>query len=328
MLKIPKFRLYGLDDQEIEGIIQPRLNLRGWCDLDKDEKGIALQELINNGWVEKNSEEILQSIKHLNYKFLRECPGRHLHETVPAVDYRGFGSDYASREAAFLDFKNILLYSGNSEALILRMLSVFASRHIKEYYFNGLEKEKDDKKIEENINNAFEKFDRLANCLNHIFEQFSVNVILTRNGLIPRQDEKITQLIYEPTLKILSDPKWKAVSDDLSDMFSEYSQKNYPETITKAHRTVQRFLQILVGEEGKNSKGELSNLFKKAKEQGILPANRFTEPIISVFQSFIPSERATKSTAKPAKEQADSQDVLLVMNVVMIFLQFCLQKIK
>src|SRR5690606_3714440 len=98
---------------------------------------------------------------------------------------------------------------------------------------------------------------------------------------------------------------------------------NYSETITIAHRAVQRFLQKLVGEEGKNGKGEVGKLFSKAKSEGIIPVNRFTEPIVQVFQNFISSERANKSSAKPAKEEASSNDALLVMNVVMIFLQYC-----
>ena len=43
------------------------------------------------------------------------------------------------------------------------------------------------------------------------------------------------------------------------------------------------------------------------------------------IQSFIVSERATNSTAKPALQMADSSDALLVMNVLTVFLQHCLQ---
>jgi hypothetical protein len=42
-------------------------------------------------------------------------------------------------------------------------------------------------------------------------------------------------------------------------MFEDYRQEDYAMTITKAHRAVQRFLQILVGAEGKNGKGEVGN---------------------------------------------------------------------
>jgi len=164
--------------------------------------------------------------------------------------------------------------------------------------------------------------------LNHVFEQFAVNQLVTRNGFVPRQDEKITGAIYVPTLQALADPKWASVSRDLAKMFDDYRDENYPEVITKAHSAVQRFMQILVGEEGKSGKGELAKLFAKAKAEGIIAANRFTDPIISAMLAFVPSERATNSTAKPAMKEATPGDALLMMNVVMILLQYCLQNAK
>ena len=229
--------------------------------------------------------------------------------------------------ASLLDFKHIFL-TDPSDAMVFRMLSKFAECHIDDHYYRRATESTDEKEREEHVASAFKKFDQLANCLNHIFEQFSVNQIITRNGFVPRQDEKITSDIYMPTLKILSDPKWESVSADLSKMFEDYRGENYPEAITKAHSAVQRFLQILVGEEGKSGKGEIGKLFKEAKDEGIIPVNRFTEPMIAVFQSYIPSERATNSTAKPAIKDATSSDALLMMNVVMILLQHCLQETK
>lgn len=123
--------------------------------------------------------------------------------------------------------------------MVFRMLSKFAESHI------------------DHFDEAFNKFNQLANCLNHIFEQFAVNQLVTRNGFVPRQDDKITEEVYIPTLSILADPKWKSVSTDLALMFEDYREENYAEAITKAHRAVQRFLQVLVGEEGKSGKGEV-----------------------------------------------------------------------
>jgi hypothetical protein len=228
-------------------------------------------------------------------------------------------------KAALLDFQHIFLQE-KLDAMVFRMLSKFANNYIDRYNLGLAEKEEDENKRKEYIIYAFERFDPLANCLNHIFEQFSVNQIVTRNGFVPRQDEKITKEIYIPTLKVLTDPKWKSVNTDLAKMFEDYRSENYPEVITKAHAVVQRFLQILVGEEGKNSKGELAVLFKKAKNEGFISVNRFVEPVITAIQGFIPSERATNSTAKPAIKEATPSDALLMMNVVMILLQHCLQK--
>ena len=327
MVEISKFSLYGENDPQIEEAIQPCLGLRNWGDLESGEKKTALKYMINQGWLKDTSREILQTIEHLNHKYLRQCPGKRLHAITPERDIRGYSNEYERMEAAFTDFKDIFV-SEKTEAMALRMISVFAQSCINNMNYKWAVKEKKEKRREELIGEAFKRFDRLANCLNHIFEQFSVNVQLTRSGLIPKQDEKITKEIYEPTLKILADPKWKTVNDDLAQMFEDYREGNYPEVITKAHSAVQRFLQILVGEEGKSGKGEVGKLFGAAKKKGLIPVDRFTEPIIKVFQGFIVSERAKKSTVKPALKDATPSDALLMMNVVMVFLQHCLQHTK
>lgn len=329
MSDLPKFRLYGDGDPKIEADLRPSLTLRKWSDLSDEEKKIALQELANNGWLEEYSPEMLNAIEYLNYVFLRQCPGKNLHNIKPTdPSYGGVMRDnsYEKMKAALLDFRNIFLYE-KSNALILRMLSKLAGNYIDAYAYGNAKREQDEKKKEAYIEDAFRRFDAYAYCLNHIFEQFAIDQLITRNGIIPRQEEVITHRIYEPTLKVLADPKWAPVSIDLAKMFDDYREENYPEVITKAHEVVQRFLQILVGEEGKNGKGEVSKLFQRAKEQKIITTDRFTEPIINAIQGFISSERATNSTAKPAIKKTTSSDALLVMNVVMVLLQHCLQNI-
>ncbi len=329
MKNIPKFSLYGQDNHKIEERIQPTLVLRGWSELSDLEKQTALQELTNNQWLNSYSQEILQTIEYLNSTFLRQCPGKHLHRIKPKQDNGPsmylYGNEHERMEGALADFQHIFTQE-ESDAMVFRMLSKFAESYIDGFNYRQAKESKNKKERAEYLKSAFGKFDCLANCLNHIFEQFSVNQIVTRNGFTPRQDKKIMERIYTPTLQILSDPKWESVSKDLSKMFEDYQNRNYPETITKAHMVVQRFLQILVGEEGKSGRGELSKLFKKAKSEGLISQNRFTEPIIAVIQGFIPSERATNSTAKPSLKIATPSDALLMMNVVMVLLQHCLQK--
>ncbi|MBI2444074.1 MAG: hypothetical protein HYV42_02425 [Candidatus Magasanikbacteria bacterium] len=328
MIKLPKFLLYGQDDPHVEESIQPMLALRQWRDLSDDEKRIAYQQIENNGWLNDYSSEILQTIEYLNSAFLRQCPGRHLHNIKPEHDYRGgYGNEHERKKAALLDFQHIFLQE-KSDAMVFRMLSKFAGCYIDGFDYRRASEATDETERKKLIEGAFDKFDRLANCLNHIFEQFAVNQIVTRNGFVPRQDEKITAEIYEPTLHVLSDPKWKPVSNDLAKMFQDYREENYPEAITKAHGAVQRFLQILAGEEGKSGKGEVGRLFQEAKSKGLIPINRFTEPLVNVIQGFIVSERATNSTAKPTLKNATASDALLMMNIVMVFLQYCLQNLK
>ena len=312
MAEIPHFRLYGEEDPGVESRIQPKLPLRGWDDLTRDEKLIAQRELINNDcFLDDQSDQILDVILYLNHRFLRILPGKNLHDPGPLDE----------TEAAYRDFSFVFLEERSD--LVLIMLSKFASCWIDTSALEDAEKSRDIETRKEIVGWAFREFDRLARTLNHIFEQFSVNILVTRNGFVPRQDDKIAQEIYVPTLKALSDPKWKQVSDHLSDMFDDYQARNYPEVITKAHSALQRFLQILVGE-GKNGKGELSKLFAHAKKESMISDNLFIQKIVQTIQSFISSERANNSTAKPSTTAASSSDALLVMNVLMVFLQHCL----
>lgn len=327
MIDLPKFRLYGEDDSHIENELQPALTFRKWGELSTTDKQIALRELENNGWLDEYSSEILSTVTYLNHEYLRQCPGKHLHAIKPESDYHGYGNESERKKAALIDFQHIFL-TEMSDAMVLRMLSHLAACYIQHHYFGYARTATDEAKRKQDIDNGYEKLDRFANCLNHVFQQFGVNQMLTRSGFVPRQDDCIAEQIYEPTLKILSDPKWRTVSDELSKMFVDYREENFPEVITKGHSAVQRFLQILVGEEGKNGRGEIGKLFRQAKDTGLLPQNRFVEPVIDAIQGFITSERATNSTAKPALKEATASDALLMMNVVMVLIQHCLQNIK
>jgi len=328
-MPLPKFILYGENEQDVENDIQPELSLRSWSDLSNQEKQTAFQQLENKNWIDSYSQEILSTIEYLNHQYLRQCPGKHLHAIKPKSDHghMRYNNDSDRMKAAVLDFQHIFMQE-ESEALVFRMLSKFAEGYIDGFAYRQASEADDKSNQKEYIDEAFRQFDKLANCLNHIFEQFAVNQVVTRNGFIPRQDDKLQHDVYIPTLRLLSNPKWKKVSDDLSEMFEDYQKEDYAETITKAHRSVQRFLQVLVGEEGKNGKGEVGKLLKQVKDENIIPLNRFTEPLINLTQSFITSERATNSTAKPSAKDATASDALLMMNIVMVFLQFCLQNIE
>lgn len=328
-MSLPEFILYGENEKSIESDIQPELSLRKWADLSNQEKQTAFQELKNKHWVDSYSQEILSTIEYLNHQYLRQCPGKHLHGIKPKSNHghMRYNNDSDRMKAAILDFEHIFMQE-ESEVLVFRMLSKFAEGHIDGFAYRQASEAKEKAKQREYIDEAFRQFDKLANCLNHIFEQFAVNQVVTRNGFIPRQEDKIQEDVYVPTLHLLSNPKWKTVSTDLAEMFEDYRQEDYAETITRAHRAIQRFLQVLVGEEGKNGKGEVGKLLKQIRDEEIIPLNRFTEPLINLTQSFITSERANNSTAKPSTKEANATDALLMMNIVIVFLQYCLQNQK
>lgn len=322
MSDVPVFRLHGEDDDEIEGRMQAKLALRNWRELSPKERDIIKQELFNKNWIDESSREVLTAVEHLNTHFLRDVPGKRLHRIKPQNN--GYTSnDGARREAAYLDFQEILFKSEN-EDIVLRMLSAFARAYIKYSSYKAAMTELDAEKRAILIKEAFAVFDRLANTFNYLFRQFAVNVQVNRSGFIPVQDAKLAEQVYSPALSALSDPKFAKVNDDLAKMFADYRSGDFGDVITKAHSAVQRFLQISTGAEGKNGKGEMADLFAAAKANGLVSSSRFSDPLIKVLQGFFPSERATKSTAKPALKEATSRDAMLMMDLVMVFLHHCL----
>ncbi len=315
-MEIPKFLLYGETDPKTQERIQKTLPWRSWDQVSEKGKEIAFQQLINENVFLYKSDLVENTIKRLNNKFLRKLYGKNLHYCMSE-----YLDDYQT--AAMGDFREIFT-TGKSD-VVFYMLSIFAEGFINQNYLRQAKESNNNVDRKEYIEQAFIPFNKLQNCLNHIFGQFHVNQQLTWSGFIPRQDERILDQIYIPTIKCLSDPKWSLVNNDLSNMFQDYRNGNYRDTITKAHNVLQRFLQIFLNKRSKNAKGELGKLFSEAKNKGVISNNIFIMKIIEGIQSFVSSERATKSTAKPAFKNVTSADALLVMNAVMVFLQYCLE---
>ncbi|GKS64296.1 hypothetical protein YTPLAS72_16000 [Nitrospira sp.] len=322
--EIPKFALYGENIPAFDDSIQPTLELRSWTAVSNEERAIALRQIHHKGWLGRTAEKrIIATVAYLNNTYLQQCPARNFHSAPQQRDNYGF-FDRATSQAAEEDFVRIFLEE--KEPLVLRMLSKFAELLIDGFNLEQAKKTVDSGKRAEYVTKAYKQFDPFANCVNHVFEQFAVNQLLTRGGFIPRQDEIIEQELYKPTLKALSDPKWMPVNKILAPMFEDFREGRYPETITKAHSAVQCFLQILVtGKPGTNAKGELAILLKDGKKAGLIPKNQLTEPFLVNIQSFIVSERAKNSTAKPSLAPASSSDALLMINMTLVFLQYCLQ---
>jgi len=135
-------------------------------------------------------------------------------------------------EAARMDFRNIFLEGGDE--LVLVMLSKLLSGRIDASLIDKAKETADAATRHEMTDSAFQEFDSLAKILNHVFDQFCVNVRITRNGIVPRQDDRITGEIRGPVPEVQSDPKWRLVSDNLSGMFEDYLEQNCPEVIAKA----------------------------------------------------------------------------------------------
>ena len=268
---------------------------------------------------------VVNLINKLNYQFTRIQPGFNVHTMNVEDGYQQ--NDEHLYLAAYEDFRNIFI-NKKSEDLVLLMLSLYAKCLIDKHELNLVDHETDSEKRKQRIKSAFGRFDNFAICLNHLFDQFSVNIVVTRCGFVPRQDERIVKNIYEPTLEILSDPKWDSVNSIFREVFAEYHAQRYPDAITQAHNAVHQFLKIVFGEEGSSGKGQFGKLIKKAKSQDIISQMDEIKVWINWTTGFLPSERANKGSAKPTSQTANSADALLVMNTALVLIQHCLQNLE
>ena len=134
--------------------------------------------------------------------------------------------------------------------------------------------------------------------------------------------------IYEPTLEVLSDPKWDSVNSIFREVFADFHTQRYSEAFTKAHNAVLQFLKLVFGEEGSSGKGQFGKLIQNAKSQGVISGTDDIQVWIKWITGFLPSERANKGSAKPTLQAANSADALLVMNVALVLIQHCLQNLE
>jgi hypothetical protein len=74
------------------------------------------------------------------------------------------------------DFLDIL-FNDQSDKLVFRMLSKYAETYIERAYYKEAEESLEEQERRKYIDRAFNQFDRLAVCLNRIFDQFSVNAL-------------------------------------------------------------------------------------------------------------------------------------------------------
>ena len=317
----PEFKLYGEDDLEFIERVQPQFPIREWSKISVIDKEKIWQHLFNEDWFSNKRKNVIDSAKQLNKKFMRLAPARKTFGR--SSTYPDINEEF---EAAMSDFREILI-NEESDGLALLLLSLFASSLIDQISIERATFAEDNELRMINIDRAYSEFDRFANHLNCLFEQFSVNIVVLRSGMVTRQDDRITRDIYKPTLEILSDPKWEPVDSIIKDMFLDNLEQKYSEVVTKAHSALHRFLQLAMGREGYSGKGEFSKLLKSAKSTNLISNYSENEDILRLIQSILSSQRAKKSTAKPTSQKANSKDALLAMNVCIVLIQHCLQNI-
>lgn len=324
-----EFKIWSKSNPGAIKNICPNLGLREWYDLNSDEKQKIWKHFSNKSWF-TISAHIYHVVNALNDKYKRksfgerilEHGGPHLYEgQYPYHNQKFFNN--CCLEEALKDFLNIFLYQ--NQDVVYELLSIYAMFCIDFTTLDNIDKAKN-KQEQDNIkNNAFKKIDDFKDDFNDLFEQFNLNVVLTRQGIVFRQDSKITDEIYQPVLTYLSGKKWNSVNRDLSDAFTEFQKKTpqgYSACITHSVSSVQAFLQILVS--GETGKGEINQLIAKARSENKIPTDLFTEKIFKDIESILMAERQKTGNPHPKKEYANEKNAKLLLNLVMIFMQHCI----
>lgn len=313
------FKIWSEKNKAAKEVLTPNLDLRDWSELKAEEK-----------------DKIWQYIK---YWFMGDSRGKNLrvflaiHKLNNLHKYQSYAKRFLrslSPEDAIIDFEDIFL--NQEKNVVLELFSCFCETLIAEKKEKNYSIRKADYESEEKYREALAEWehgelDNFSKKLNDIFEHFKINLFLTREGFVEKQDPKITNEIYVPVLNFLSSSTWNKVSGELRDAFEEYQKKTkqgYSNCITHAVSSLQAYLQTLVDGKTGSSEG-IKSLIKKAQENNLIPDDKFTSEIFKNIESILMRERGKTGDAHPKQEYANERNARLLLNLVMIFLQHCIQ---
>lgn len=298
-----KFKLWSETNPSIKEILRPNLGMRSWDNLTNEEKDIIWRHFINKGWFNAD-KETYWVVYYFNEDNKARAFCKHIlnHGGPHLFD----GPRECCTNEARLDFHHI--FHEESQNVIYELFS---------YYIKSLQKI-----------TYKELLPVFKDLFNNLSNQFGLNILITEDSLIPKQDERIIKDIYQPILSYLSDKKWEKVNEILSDAFSDY-RKNTPQgysgCVTKTISALQAFLQTLINGKIGGVNG-INNLVKQAQEKKLIPDDKFSSEIFKNIDTILMKERGKSGDAHPKLEYANEKNARLVLNLVMIFLQHCIQK--
>ncbi len=318
--------------------LKPDFGIRSWDDLTEEDKHIIWKNLEwyffdkskkteGDGWGNAKSyydffgeysDDKRQKQDRIVYSIAR------LNQAYKAKNYAPNFLEKIDLNTACLDFSSIFMKQQGD--VVLEMLSMYCRLFVVERSKKSpyREQKESDEAFEVRTKEwRFEEFDGFVKRVNEVFNDFGIDVLLTRQGFVPKQEKKIFEEIFEPTLKALSDKKWEKVNEHLADAFKKYRDSEYSASITNTISAIQAFLQILV--DGKIGKGEISKLINQAIGKSIIPNDVFSQQIFKNLESIFARERQTKGMAHPRLANPTESNSRLILNLAMVFIQHCLQ---
>jgi hypothetical protein len=302
------FLKWSKNNPSAKQILRPDLGMRSWDEVDVGQKRNMWLHFTNSGWF-SDDEITYFSVDSFNDEnkaasfcnHLLQHGGPHYHEygiTRLALKDCCKAAAQQDLEYVFLNQKQDVFYE-------------LVSHYVSYLEIDPLNRE---------------RTERFRNMFNDISDQFGLNVLLGENSFTIKQDKKIIDEIYAPVLNFLKNDKWKLVSRDLNDASIAYlknTEEEYSTCITLTVSALQAFLQIIVF--GKIGKGDIDNLIKEAQSKKLIPSDPFTTKIFSNIQSILMQERQGKGNAHPKTEYANEKTARVTLNLVMIFMQHCVQ---
>jgi hypothetical protein len=330
------FKLWSELNSKAKKELKPDFGFRNWNSLSEDEKYKIWKYLKTHFF----NNRIKKEYQNDHYEFYGEGSEKELKERMILFSINFLNRSYKAQSyarkyledgtfnSACYDFYDIFMKQ--DEHVVIELLSLYCKVLISEKAEKTIYKREDEteEEYQKRLQNyRWGNFDKFSEDLNDVFTDFGINLYLTRQGFIPRQEEKIIKEIYEPVLSYLSHPKWEEVSKLLSDGFDEY-RKNTPQAysncITNTISAVQAFLQIIVN--GRTGKDEISKLITEGQKRNIIPNDFFTKKIFENIESIFARERQETGIAHPKKEYATEKNTRTILNLAMIFFQHCLQR--
>lgn len=334
------FKLWSELNRRAREELKPNLGLRSWNFLTEDEKYKIWKHLefyFFDSKLKKDWNNEYRNDHGLYFQFFgsnKEEKIKRIYLPCIALNKKYKVKSYAknfledtSVYSACEDFNEIFM--NQAENVVIELISLYCRALILEREEETIyrKEEESNKQYQQRLEEwRWQEFDEFSKELNDVFVDFGINIHLTRQGFVPRQDEKIIKEIYEPVLGCLSHSKWKEVNVLLSDSFSEYRKntpQGYSNCVTNVISAIQAFLQIIVN--SKTGKGEISKLILEAQSKKMIPTGCFVDKIFKNIESILAQERQETGIAHPKKEYATEKNARLILNLAMIFFQYCIK---
>ena len=329
------FKLWSESNPKAQEKLKPNLWMRSWNDLDSDDK-LKIWKYLEHLFFNKDKKiGNYDGQEYDGYWEKWEIQQRQLCIGISIISLNERYKHYSYGKRT-LQERNIInacddffdLFQNWDEDVVIEILSLYWKVLISQAdeWIQQLKKYTDETDDEYNARITeyqFKWFDEFSSRLNEVFQDFWINVILTRQGFIPKQWEVITEKIYKPTLDFLSGSKYKEVNRDLWDAFKDYHRKDFSGCITKTVSAIQAFLQISAN--WTIWKWDIADLIREAIKKQLIPDDIFTRTIFDNLKSIIMQERQVTADAHPKKEYANEQNARLILNLAMVFIQHFIQ---